>query len=187
MKYYGTEETRIYDTAKELESLGLNSLMMHLVLILCGTKWWLSAINARVSHEHDSSEDVAVFNRAATIFRRIVRSENWRLSKDMMHFEEDKYLFLAMSEGLSTILDSAPISVSNWLKEGDSAKRRMVFCFSVGYHLFSSEKRADSLISNLVKDEYFFNEKDSAIMTKTVLDIIKRFDSSGENDSQPAN
>jgi len=186
MKYYGADEARIYDTAKELESLGLNSVMTHLVLILCGTKWWLSAINARVSHEHDSRKDVAVFNRAATMFRRIVRAENWRLSKDMMHFEEDKYLFLAMSEGLSTILDSAPISVSNWLKEGDSAKRRMVFCFSVGYHLFSSEKRADSLISNLVKAEYLFNEKEDANVTKTVLDIIKRFDSTREKDSYPA-
>jgi len=187
MQYYGADEARIYDTAKELESLGLNSVMTHLVLILCGTKWWLSAINAGVSQEHDSREDVAVFNRAATMFRRIVRSENWRLSKDMMHFEEDKYLFLAMSEGLTTILDSAPASISNWLNKGDSSKRRMVFCFSVGYHLFSSEKRADSLISNLVKAEYLFNEKEDVNVTKTVLDIVKRFDSSVENDSQPAN
>ncbi|MEI6876388.1 MAG: hypothetical protein WCL50_14810 [Spirochaetota bacterium] len=154
MKYRGFNEAPLLEAVKDLEDQDLPLAQIYPIVNLAGVKWRSDQAKESRPDEILDSWDSSIFQSSTIAFMNSTMKENQKLAKLGHTKEFDRFMLLAIGLSFNTIITAGSPLVMNWLKDGDTEKRRIVLAFAMGSYILVDSDAIDVMIHRIVHARY---------------------------------
>jgi hypothetical protein len=174
MKYRGFNEAPLVEAVRDLEAHGLSLTQIHPLINVAGAKWRAIQIRESRFDEIQDAWDNTIFHQATITLMQATMKENQKLAKLGHAKEFDRFILLAMGFAFAELVASGPPTIVNWLKDGDTERRKIVLAFATGSYIMVDPDALDAMIHRIVHARF-----DDPEITSYVIATIHRLGNAG--------